>query len=187
MSSAVESTRSSSSSVALLYDDIWKVKCRKDSLSASMFLLPRRLSPTHVCARESVCVWRLFVSGLWGFRVGFPFKIHQEVSRLSRWSSSTRTRELTFRECQPSPFQKHFSSPQQHLSQSPYCLADYPRGQTSPLPPPTKSLLTKVLGSSPCGSLSSSLTVLWLFLGKTFFFLDFLLQSMQTWHQRRRN
>lgn len=97
------------------------------------------------CVRESVCVWRLFVSGLWGFRVGFPFKIHQEVSSLSRWSSSTRTRELTFRECQSSPFQKLFSAPQQHLSQSPYCLADYPRGQTSLLPPPTKASSQKSL------------------------------------------
>lgn len=55
MSSPVESTRSSSSSVARLYKDIWKVKFRKDSLSASMFSqgVPRSRTWGRTCVAAS--------------------------------------------------------------------------------------------------------------------------------------
>lgn len=55
--------------------------------------------------------------------------------------------------------------PQQHLSQPPWWLADTP-GVSNVT---TKPSSWKVLVWSPCGSLSSSLTVLWFFLGKLFF------------------
>lgn len=76
MSSEVESTSSSSSSVARLYSDIWKVKFSKDSLSASIFSwgpLLRRLC--DVCGGSS--------SACQGSGIRFPFKIPQDMFYLT--------------------------------------------------------------------------------------------------------
>lgn len=92
MSSPVESTRSSSSSVARLYKDIWKVKFRKDSLSASMFSqgAPRSRTWGRTCVvaspRQSVRVQGS----------GFPLKSHGTCFICLVLCSSTYAQTGTF-------------------------------------------------------------------------------------------
>lgn len=167
MSSLVESTSSSSSSVALLYRDIWKVKLRKDSLSASMF---PPLASACMSARD---VWSL--SSPWGFRVEF-----QDISGfVLSLSSSTQTQELVLKECVSAPsFQRHFPAPC-----NPNKTSHSPHGvwQTPHTHPRFRGGHRKPPSLSPCN-------IVVVPLGQNFLpGLPTSAQSAQIWHERSRN
>lgn len=115
MSSPVESTSSSSSSVALLYSDIWKVKFRKDSLSASMFPLAHPLVCLCATSGQSAKLQGRVSGHIWFCLV---------------WRSSNSNTRVDFeRVCVSALLSEALScslQPRENLSQPPWCVADTP-------------------------------------------------------------